>query len=439
MSPFVQNMLSQNSVSAAYLLAALVLNGLVLFALWRGRQTMSRTVTTPLYAAVFTFILSRLLLLRTGFLTMPREIEMLLFSGLNFVGYGCLVVSLVRMVAMARADDATRRVFPSLEILGIQTLTFGTLASLIYFVRSFGAFGLEFAAGLLAMGLLGATVRLVAFIYQRMFAEFNGRNPGTLVPLTFLAISWVAVGVSPFLPTTVAATVLNAARVLDIGALVVVLGGFMSRQMFMASTLKVAASEATEEMNVAKAELAKLNSVTTNLYEDSSELIKKQKEQTLLYMKKADSLERILQIGVNIQKLQHLDDVLAMIVETIRDNLGFKTVVLRLLNKKAQNFETHAHIGLKDEVRDSIVNYRIPITEYQKMVDPRFRLSKSYFIRTHNPWYGKDLTTARSVLVDDSWREIDMLIVPLLTEDQATIGYLSVENPEIQRSRLGTS
>lgn len=437
MSPFDHNILSDNSVSAAYLMAALMLNGLILFALWRGRQTMSRAVITPLYAAVFAFLLSRLLLLGSGFPTIPRQIEMLLFSVLNFVGYGCLVVSLARTIAMARADGATRRVVPSFEILGIQALACGTLAALIYFARSFGAFGLELAIGLLAMGLIGATVRLLAFIYQGVFAEFGRRNPGTLVPLTFLASSWVAVGISPFLSSTISATVLNAARALDIGALVIVLGGLMSRQMFMASTLKVAASAATQEMNVAKAELAKLNSVTTNLYEDSSELIKKQKEQTLLYMKKADSLERILQIGVNIQKLQHLDDVLAMIVETVRDNLGFKTVVLRLLNKKAQNFETHAHVGLKDEVRDSIVNYRIPMTEYQKMIDPRVRLSKSYFIRTNNPWYGEDLTTARSVLVDDSWREIDMLIVPLLNEDQVTIGYLSVENPENPALSIG--
>ncbi|MCK5407322.1 MAG: GAF domain-containing sensor histidine kinase, partial [Candidatus Krumholzibacteria bacterium] len=72
-----------------------------------------------------------------------------------------------------------------------------------------------------------------------------------------------------------------------------------------------------------------------------------------------------------------------------------------------------------------------PIAEYQKMTQPRFRISRSYFIKKKSsPWYGEDLNADHSVLVEDSWREIDMLIVPLLNEDQATVGYLSVENPE---------
>jgi signal transduction histidine kinase/response regulator RpfG family c-di-GMP phosphodiesterase len=204
-----------------------------------------------------------------------------------------------------------------------------------------------------------------------------------------------------------------------------------SKYVLVGDQFRNEANEAASEMDAAKAELTKLSDIATNIYEDSSDLIKKQKEQTLLYMKKADSLEKILQIGVNIQKRHKLDDVLKMIVEMIRENVEFNTVTLRLFNKKAQTFETYAHVGLADDERDSIVNYRIPITEYQQMTKPKFRISKSYFVKKKSsPWYGEDLNADHSVLVEDSWRGIDILIVPLLNEDQATVGYLSVENPE---------
>jgi signal transduction histidine kinase/HD-GYP domain-containing protein (c-di-GMP phosphodiesterase class II) len=243
-------------------------------------------------------------------------------------------------------------------------------------------------------------------------------------------MSWVVLEITPVLPPEIVNSAFGFAHLLDVAMLVIVLGGVTSNYVHIGRRFKTKASKATLEVDAAKAELTKLSNIATNIYEDSSDLIKKQKEQTLQYMKKAENLEKILQIGVNIQKRHELDDVLKMIVEMIRDNIGFKTVILRLFNKKAQNFEARAFVGLSDELRDSIVNYRIPTTEYQKMIDPRFRISRSYFVKRNNAWYGEDLSSDHSVLVEDSWREIDTLIIPLLNEDQMTIGYLSVESPE---------
>jgi signal transduction histidine kinase/response regulator RpfG family c-di-GMP phosphodiesterase len=158
----------------------------------------------------------------------------------------------------------------------------------------------------------------------------------------------------------------------------------------------------------------------------------KQKEQTLQFMKKVESLEKILQIGIRIQKRQELDEVMRMIVEMVRDDVGFKTVILRLLNEKTQNFETMAFVGLNDSIRETVVSYRIPVAEYKKMIKPHLRMSKSYFIRNNNPWYGEDLADG-GMIVEDTWGDIDMLIVPLTEDGNDPIGYLSVENPENQQ------
>ena len=41
--------------------------------------------------------------------------------------------------------------------------------------------------------------------------------------------------------------------------------------------------------------------------------------------------------------------------------------------------------------------------------------------------HGDEITGDDSMLVENTWGEIDMLIIPMLGEDQFTIGYLSVE------------
>jgi signal transduction histidine kinase/HD-GYP domain-containing protein (c-di-GMP phosphodiesterase class II) len=435
MTEFVHILISDDPTKVAYLLAAIVLNALIMFALWRGRGGVSRDVVTPLYIAVPAFMLSRLVLLGTNSLPGYGDTTILLFSASSLLGYGCLVAALTRLAAAG--TDRVRRPVPSFRRVTVEAVCVGVLALAAYVARSFRELGGVTLIGAVAVGLIGAGARLIVFAFQGVRSALGGHRSGARIALAFLSISWALVAALPIFPETIAHGALYAARMLDIATFSVLLGGLMSHHVLMASAFRVAANAAHQETDAAKAELAKVSSLATNLYEDSSEVIKKQKEQTLLYMKKADSLERILQIGVNIQKRQQLDDVLGMIVEAIRDNLGFKTVVLRLFNKKAQNFETHAHVGLKDDVKDSILNYRIPLAEYQKMIDPRCRLSKSYFIRKDNPWYGEDLVADRSVLVNDSWREIDMLIVPLVNEDQATIGYLSVENPENPALSIG--
>jgi hypothetical protein len=436
MSFVAHSVFSNDPTKAAYLLAAIVLNALILFALWRGTVGMKRDAITPLYIAVPTFLLSRFLVFGAETPTVYRQMDILLFSALSFIAYICLVASLTGMTS-SNGERTTPTTFPSLKRMTVEAVGLGVFAGIAYVAKSFRELGAGLITSALTVGFIGAGVRLLLFMFQGLLTASGGRKSGLLLPLTLLSVSWALLAALPVLPDAMETTALLASRVLDVATFSILLGGLISYHVLAANTLRVSANAATQETTATKAELAKVNSIASNLYEDSSEVIKKQKEQTLLYMKKADSLERILQIGVNIQRRQQLDDVLGMIVETIRDNLGFKTVVLRLFNKKAQNFETHAHVGLREEVKDSIVNYRIPITEYQKMLDPRCRLSKSYFIRKNSPWYGEDLATNSSVLVSDSWREIDMLIVPLVNEDQATIGYVSVENPENSALSIG--
>ncbi len=409
----------------------MLLSGLVLFATWRGRETVGRRVVEPLYVAIPAFAASRLLMAGAsppGFGTVGFTV----FTLLSFIGCGLMAISLLALASKELPVRINSRLFPlSIRRLRRETLYLGAFGLFLYLLRSAGDTVAEFAWGMINLGLIVATLRVVVFLLRGTFILFGDQKFSLRGSIMLFSASWLMFQAVPLLSASMAVTASGVAHMFDCAVLAIVIAGLTSKYVLICDRFRNEASEVASEMDAAKAELTKLSNIATNIYEDSNDLIKKQKEQTLLYMKKADSLEKILQIGVNIQKRHKLGDVLKMIVEMIKENVGFNTVTLRLFNKKAQTFETHAYVGLADDDKDSIINYRIPITEYQKMTRPRFRISRSYFIKKkRSPWYGEDLNGDHTVLVEDSWREIDMLIVPLLNEDQATVGYLSVENPE---------
>jgi len=157
----------------------------------------------------------------------------------------------------------------------------------------------------------------------------------------------------------------------------------------------------------------------------SAEPMRRQREQTFTYMKKAERLERILQIGIKVQRRHSLEEVLQMAVELVRENLGFDTVVLRLLNRQSFSFETRAHVGVSDERRDEVVSYRLPMAAYERLIDPDNRVSQSFLLRAQGP----DEREAGRAVVTGGWKDGDSLLVPLKDEGNETIGYLSVENP----------
>jgi signal transduction histidine kinase/HD-GYP domain-containing protein (c-di-GMP phosphodiesterase class II) len=223
---------------------------------------------------------------------------------------------------------------------------------------------------------------------------------------------------------------LYAARWADVLTLTGTTGTLFSGYVYWASLSHAAARRNREEMHVAQSELAKLNKIAKDIYEDSNDLMIKQKEQALAAMKRADGLESLLEMGIALQMRRNLDDALQLIVNMINKNVGFKTVTMRILNEDTQSFETRAHVGVTPDQKEKIVSYRIPMSEFEKMIDPRSRISNSYFIKSDNPWYGEKLSEDAAVLTASSWNDIEMLVVPLLNEEEKIIGYMTAENIE---------
>lgn len=284
-----------------------------------------------------------------------------------------------------------------------------------------------FAVNLVNYSLIAATIPMVTFVFV-----WIRRVPGTLKACVFSAVglftlSWALFELAMLTNAGWSPWVIATARVADMAGLFILLVALVSNYVRLGSFYQKLAAKNKVDVKRAKSELEKLNQIAANIYDDSTSLIKKQRQQTIAFARKVESLEKILEIGILIQQRHRLEDVMQMVVELVRDNLGFKTVTLRLFNKKAQTFETSAHVGLSDEIKDTVANYRIPLAEYKKMIKSRYRISSSYFIRHNSQWYGDELEGDESMLVEDSWGEIDMLLVPMLNGEE-TIGYLRSAN-----------
>ena len=54
-----------------------------------------------------------------------------------------------------------------------------------------------------------------------------------------------------------------------------------------------------------------------------------------------------------------------------------------------------------------MVNYRLPVSEYESMIEPRFRISNSYFMKSTSVFNESDADADIGVLVDNKWGDID--------------------------------
>ncbi|MGD9140338.1 MAG: ATP-binding protein [bacterium] len=148
---------------------------------------------------------------------------------------------------------------------------------------------------------------------------------------------------------------------------------------------------------------------------------------------RASNLARILEISNRINANLELYPLLNQIVEAVRDSLGFRMVLLRILNEDTGCFEAKAFAGLDQAAIEKLSANEVPLATFKTWMTEEFEVSGSYFIsHEHEFWrymedevYVPDLGERKN----GEWHPMDSLFVPLWTRDQRLIGYLSVDDP----------
>ena len=430
-----------------YMALGAVLAVLVFLTLWREMATTNTSEFFPRSIAALTFVASRVLvIIFTAALVDDHASPPLLYVFLNLVCLYLAAGSIPDAIREAESwqsdspftapeDDGSR---DSRRALNYQVAIFGLLGALVYIVvprvggdASFGGF--------LNMVFMAATIRVVIELF-RLARSSRSELRYTLMALVgSLSVSWILVVAASAFKGAMALHLLQGARAADIFALVTGLFSLQSTYVIQGFHHRAAADTNREEAEKAKAELKLMNEVASDLYEDSSSMIQRQQERFRSLMGRVDSLEKILQIGISIQRTKDLQELLQMVSQLVHEELGFRTVIMRLLNERTQSFETKAYVGLNADAEDAVMSHRLPVAEYEQMIEPRFRISRSYFLKnltpadTPPPGPPQEMEIAEgSALVSDHWSEIDRLIVPLYddTDGGSTLGYISVEEPE---------
>lgn len=145
---------------------------------------------------------------------------------------------------------------------------------------------------------------------------------------------------------------------------------------------------------------------------------------------RAATLQRILQVGNELKAHLSVDRVLASTVEAVHRSLGWRVVLLSLLDRTEDVLERRAQVGL-DEAWQELANERVARDEVERWFAERFRVSKSYLVPGRDRYLaepsGPGATAARRG-GNGLWHPGDLLFVPL-TSSEKLVGVLSVGGP----------
>ena len=432
------------SAPTEYLVVAGVLVTLVFLTLWRETMATTTSMFFSRTMAALAFATSRItvVVFAATMLAHPSG-PPFLYLLLNFVSLylaaRCMPAGIhdTRAAsaegAKSAADDA-HLAWEEAEWRAVkyQTAVFGLAAGLVYVVVPHDSWGGFSALGFIGAILLGATIRVSGALFITARTAIAEVRPVLLMFVGALVVSWLLVVVAGTTSGATAGALIKAAQIADIAALVTALLALQTNYIVMGTRMQREAEERDLEIGQTRAELNLLNRVASDMYEDSHSMIRRQQDHSRSLIRRAENLERILEIGVRIQQHKNVKELLQMVAELVRENLGFNTVVIRVLNPRTQAFETKAYVGLNPEAQDTVMNHRLSMVDYEQMIDPRARVSRSYFLkRAATSALGGAALSDDPAIVSDHWEDVERLIVPLIDDDagEQTIGYVSVEEP----------
>jgi len=161
------------------------------------------------------------------------------------------------------------------------------------------------------------------------------------------------------------------------------------------------------------------------------------RNQLLTSRKQSARLKKVSEIATSINSDLALDKVLHEIVHAVSDAVGFRIVLLRVLNERTDSFEARAFAGLDRDAVEKLEQYNVPRAEFESWLRDEFLVSRSYFISHKTKFWGENddegYTPELGERREGEWHQEDVLLVPLHTKDGTIIGYLSVDDPADRR------
>ncbi|MFO7696161.1 MAG: GAF domain-containing protein, partial [Anaerolineae bacterium] len=175
---------------------------------------------------------------------------------------------------------------------------------------------------------------------------------------------------------------------------------------------------------------------------DNTRLIEMTMHQGALLEQRANRLAHILDTSYDVLRLSpQTRDLEAQICTIAQEALGFQVVAIYVLNAQAGTLSLRAVAGsgLTAQDRRALCSQTYPLSELDKLLHPRFRISHSYYLR-----HGDRDTSAVPItplcspttpwLGEGYWHPQDMLLAPIETPAGRAVGYFVLSQPQDSRA-----
>src|SRR6266700_2686541 len=166
-------------------------------------------------------------------------------------------------------------------------------------------------------------------------------------------------------------------------------------------------------------------------------------ETNIEYQRKV--LKYITEIGSSLRLDMNADTLFKRVSEAICTALRFRYSVL-YISDGAGYFRACATAGSNAEEEEYLRQHPVPDTVVAQLISEEYRMSESYFIAAEAPvWKSSDVISffilpaditpspaiyeERPISLDRRWKAEDMLLVPLVSGDNALLGFLTLDAP----------
>lgn len=208
----------------------------------------------------------------------------------------------------------------------------------------------------------------------------------------------------------------QAQAVLVVGREVV--PGFSARDFSLASLFANQAAVAWRNANL----FSELKSSQDKLGETNSRLNLALKRQVEV----STSLSTMQYLSSALLSSLQLEEILSVIVEGIRSNLGFDAVLISLVEQDGQTLTHKANYGFAPEELKSIRGVRSRLEQYQALMQSQYRVSNSYFIPLGDePGNGHRSGEAGG----RRWQPGNLMIVPLYSKEKRLLAIIQIDKP----------
>ncbi len=144
-------------------------------------------------------------------------------------------------------------------------------------------------------------------------------------------------------------------------------------------------------------------------------------------------LHQILGSLAQISSELDLAALLPRIAGVVATSLGFRVVLIRILEPGSGRLRARAFVGIDDAGRARLELTDVAVEEFTGWLKDEFRVGRSYFI-SHRHEFNRQLPegyrTDLGPREEWEWHADDVLLVPLRSRDGELVGYFSVDDPE---------